>query len=191
MRGGWPRASHAQRLLSLLLLALPVCTVDAAVLGIAQQLGMDDFEDAVQLAAEQPFMGVWTTQASLHGFCPVAHAPPAPGAPPVSVVAPPDVASIPPLAVPPFPVAPPEAIAPPLAPPLAPPALDVAPPVDGAPPLSAAPPSPLVAFPESEGLPKGTGSYEVFGKSWPVAHAIDTNARHAANREMTLTRAQE
>jgi len=46
-------ASHAQRLLSLLLLALPVCTVDAAVLGIAQQLGMDDFEDAVQLAAAQ------------------------------------------------------------------------------------------------------------------------------------------
>jgi predicted nucleic acid-binding protein len=43
----------AERLLNILLLALPICPVDAAVLTAAQQLGFSDFEDAVQLAAAQ------------------------------------------------------------------------------------------------------------------------------------------
>jgi len=43
----------AQRLLSILLLALPICPVDGGVLTTAQQLGFSDFEDAVQLAAAQ------------------------------------------------------------------------------------------------------------------------------------------
>jgi predicted nucleic acid-binding protein len=45
--------SDAQRLLNILLLALPICPIDAAVLTAAQQLGFSDFEDAVQLAAAQ------------------------------------------------------------------------------------------------------------------------------------------
>lgn len=45
--------SDAQRLLNILLLALPICPVDATVLATAQQLGFNDFEDAVQLAAAQ------------------------------------------------------------------------------------------------------------------------------------------
>ena len=43
----------AQRLLNVLLLALPICPIDAAVIVAAQQLGMNDCEDAVQLAAAQ------------------------------------------------------------------------------------------------------------------------------------------
>ncbi|MFO0734159.1 MAG: PIN domain-containing protein [Nitrospiraceae bacterium] len=43
----------AQRLLSILLLALPICPVDTGVLTAAQQFGFSDFEDAVQLAAAQ------------------------------------------------------------------------------------------------------------------------------------------
>jgi predicted nucleic acid-binding protein len=46
-------AGDAQRLLNILLLALPICTVDATVFTVAQQLGFSDFEDAVQLAAAQ------------------------------------------------------------------------------------------------------------------------------------------
>ena len=46
-------ATDAQRLLNILLLALPICPVDTTVLTAAQQLGFSDFEDAVQLAAAQ------------------------------------------------------------------------------------------------------------------------------------------
>lgn len=46
-------ASDAQRLLNVLLLAIPICPVDAGVLTAAQRLGFSDFEDAVQLAAAQ------------------------------------------------------------------------------------------------------------------------------------------
>jgi hypothetical protein len=42
-----PGASDAQRLLHILLLALPTCPIDAAALTTAQQLGFRDFEDAV------------------------------------------------------------------------------------------------------------------------------------------------
>jgi predicted nucleic acid-binding protein len=45
--------SDAQRLLNILLLALPICPIDSTVLTTAQQLGFSYFEDAVQLAAAQ------------------------------------------------------------------------------------------------------------------------------------------
>lgn len=46
-------ANEAQRLLGILLSALPICSIDGQILTAAQQTGMGDFEDAVQLIAAQ------------------------------------------------------------------------------------------------------------------------------------------